>query len=90
MCPSIPVVIARARASAENGEAGGQQMLGTYYSEGVIMKQDKVEAYAWFTLAGAKDRTALEQTMTPQQIADGQKRAKQLQAQIEARHKDAK
>ena len=89
VCPSIPVAIARARASAENGEAGGQQMLGTYYSEGVIMKQDKVEAYAWFTLAGAKDRAALEQTMTPQQIADGQKRAKQLQAKIDARRKDA-
>lgn len=90
VCPSIPVVLARARASAEQGEATGQRQLGTFYAEGMILKQDKVEAYAWLSLAAAKELEALEQGMSPPQIADGRKRAKQLQAQIEARRKAAK
>jgi len=89
-CPTIPMVIARARAAAENGEAYGQHNLGVYYSEGVILKQDKVEAYAWLSLAGSKELEALKKTMSPQQITDGQKRARQLQEQIEARRKNGK
>lgn len=57
------------------------------------MEKDYAEAYAWYNLASktdedaAKNRDDLEKKMSPQQVADAQKRTKELRAQIEAKLK---
>src|SRR5206468_2564728 len=48
------------------------------YGGGVGVKQDKVEAYKWYRLAGYCARGNLNQlilNLTPEEIAEGQKRA---------------
>ena len=60
------------------------------------MEKDYGEAYAWLNLASktreqaAKARDGLEKTMSQQQVADAQKRTKELREQIEARRKSGK
>ena len=50
------------------------------------MEKDYAEAYAWCNLASktdkaaAKNRDTLEKKMSPQQVAEGQKRTKELRA----------
>ena len=55
--------------------------------EGVI--EDDVEAYAWFNVAAAKgqkqaadNRDKIKKTMTPEQIAEGQKRSREIMKSI--------
>lgn len=84
----LPAVI---KAQAETGDNFAQSRLGIMYCEGRGMEKDFVEGYAWLNLAArtddaaAKQRDALELRMTPQQIAEAQKRTKELRAAIEAR-----
>ena len=53
------------------------------------MEKDYVDAYAWFNLAAAngsenagKARNTSEKKMSPQQVADAQKRTKELKKLI--------
>jgi len=62
------------RAAAEQGGAEAQYNLGLMYLEGLGVKQDNVEAYAWIRTAAAQGklgtleiRQALLREMTPSQ-----------------------
>ena len=59
-------------------------------SKGQGVSQDYVEAHMWFSLAGAKGITAgrnnrdeVEKVMTPEQITEAQKRARDWKPAIE-------
>ena len=79
------------RAKAETGNTEAQTQLGGMYGDGHGVEKDFVEAYAWLNLAAkfdeksAKQRDSLELRMTPQQIADAQKRTKELRVAIETK-----
>jgi hypothetical protein len=69
---------------AEQGNADAQFMLGYMYASGKGVLQDYIQAHVWFNLSAAqgvekaaasRDRTA--QVMTPQQIAEAQKIARE-------------
>jgi TPR repeat protein len=70
------------RKAAEQNDADAQLNLGVYYAEGVGVAQDQVEAYMWLVLAAGqgdenakKGTTILENKMTREQIAQGQRLA---------------
>lgn len=77
------------RLSAEQGNAGAQNNLGVKYDNGKGVPQDYVQAHMWFNLAaaGLKDKTDREGAasnrdiaagkMTPAQIAEAQKLARE-------------
>ena len=79
------------RKAAEQGLALAQYDLGVCYKIGKGVEKDYVEAYAWCNLASAtnkfagKTRDDLEKEMSPQQIADAQKRTRELRAIVEAK-----
>ncbi len=81
------------RKAAEQNFAEAQYNLGFCYYHGEGVEKDYAEAYAWFNLASKTDKEAakyrdlLEKKMSPQQVADAQKRTKELRAQIEAQLK---
>src|SRR5260370_24370165 len=69
------------RLAADQGNADGQNNLGLMYVNGWGVPQDYVAAHMWFNLAAAgglkdaatnRDRVAAK--MTPQQIAEAEKR----------------
>ena len=79
------------RKATEQGFAAAQYNLGCCYYNGEGVPKDYVEAYAWLNLAAGngnteatKGRDELEKKY-PQQIADGQKRSRELAALIEAK-----
>jgi hypothetical protein len=81
------------KASASKGFTMAQDQLAECYANGLGVPKDFVEAYAYYnlTILGDWDRDrllALESKMTPQQIYEGQKRTKELQAEIEAYMRD--
>lgn len=84
------------RIAAEQGSDAGQNNLGTMYFQGRGTERDFVEAYAWWNLSAttsqtaAKNRDGAEQLMTPQQVAEAQRRTKELRALVAARIKAAK
>ncbi len=69
----------RLHEGAESDYKIAQFYLGEMYCEGRGIEQDLVEAYKWFNLAcislkdASKARDKLEQEMSPEQIAEGQK-----------------
>lgn len=72
------------RALAEQGDAGGQFGLGVLYGNGKGVPQDYVQAHMWLNLAAAqghKDadyfRDILAKKMTPAQIAEANRLARQ-------------
>jgi len=79
------------RKAADQGYAKAQYVLGYCYSNGEGVAQDDIEAYAYWNLAGIthevarKNVTILEKRMSADQIAAGQKRAKVMQKEIEAK-----
>ena len=81
------------RKAAEQNFAEAQTNLGFGYASGQGVEKDYAEAYAWYNIASktsadaAKNRDDLEKIMSPQQVADAQKRTKELRAQIEAKLK---
>ena len=81
------------RKAAEQNHAWAQFNLGFSYATGQGVEKDYLEAYAWYNLAAkteeiaAKNRDDLEKKMCPQQVADAQKRTKELREQIEAKLK---
>jgi TPR repeat protein len=73
------------RKAAEQSLALAQTTLGVCYEQGNGVAKDQVEAYKWLLLAarqgdeGAKYiMTVLESKLTPEQIAEGQKRAREF------------
>ncbi len=72
------------RLAAEQGYAGAQYNLGFMYVTGRGVQQDHVQAYLWFNLAAAqgneldrKVRDGLAEMMTPAQLADAQRLARE-------------
>ncbi len=72
------------RPLAERGKAVAQWSLGIMYERGRSVPQDYVQAYRWYTLAAAKGlkeavkgRDFLEKRMTPTQLAEAQRLARE-------------
>jgi TPR repeat protein len=84
------------RNAAEQGDAEAQFDLGVAYTRGQGVPQDYLEAHKWANLAAARahsnvqqqyaeNRDALTKRMTPAQIAEAQKLAREWQAAFDAR-----
>ena len=64
--------------------------MGLRYKNGTVVKQDLVEAFAYFNLASdthedaPKERDLIEGQLTKEQKALGQRRTKEMQAQIDS------
>jgi uncharacterized protein len=72
------------RKAAEQGDAKGQLSLGIMYGDGTGVPQDYVEAHKWYNLAAvegtenaSKFRDIIAKKMTPEQIAEAQKLARE-------------
>jgi TPR repeat protein len=72
------------RKAAEQGDATGQFSLGLAYEQGDGVPQDYVLAHMWYNLAAAqgagvaaKARDELAAAMTPEQIAEAQRLARE-------------
>ena len=72
------------RLAAEQGHAGAQVLLGTMYHLGQGIPRDDVLAHMWVTLAAAhgiavavKWRDLFEKSMTPAQLAQAQRLARE-------------
>jgi TPR repeat protein len=80
------------RKAAEQGNVTGQGGLGLAYFMGQGVPEDYVEAYKWFNLAAAQGDTntlafreqsqQLCKLMTPDQVAEGQRRASAFQPRL--------
>jgi TPR repeat protein len=73
---------------AEEGDALAQYNLGVMYANGQGVPQDYIQASMWVNLAAAqgqeeavKGREILTKEMTPEQIAEAQRLAREWQAQ---------
>jgi len=86
------------RLAAEQGNAEGQVNLGTMYAEGQGVPQDYALAHKWLNLAAAKGGTTrgiavkargiVASEMTPEQIAEAQRLAREWMAGVEKRMKN--
>jgi len=66
------------RPLAEKGDPDAQINLGNMYFDGNGVPQDYVQAHKWFDLAGSRlYRDTLAAKMTPAQIAEAQKLARE-------------
>ena len=72
------------RPLAEQGDATAQYNLGFFYDNGLSVPQDRVSAYMWFSLSAAQGkegaatfRDLIARRMTPAQIAEAQKLARE-------------
>jgi TPR repeat protein len=77
------------RRAANQGDVDSQAALGLVYKDGIGVPQDFVEAHKWYNLAAStvrypnirseliKRRDELSSVMTPSQIADAQKLARE-------------
>ena len=70
--------------AADQGDAAAQLKLGAMYYEGKGVPQDYIQARMWFGLAGAsgeaggiKNQDIVAGKMTPDQIAEAQRRARE-------------
>jgi TPR repeat protein len=70
--------------SAERGFKDAHWLLGKMYAKGLGVPQDYVQAHKWYNLGatlgskdGAKDRDEVAMKMTPAQIAEAQKLARE-------------
>ena len=77
------------RKAAKDGDTNAMFYLGRMYANGEGVIEDDVEAYAWFNVAAAKGhkmaaeiRDKIKKTMTPEQIAEGQKRSREIMKSI--------
>ena len=78
------------RVGAEKGNASAQFSLGFMYEKGQGVPQDYVQAYMWFNLAAAQStkgaaewREHIAARMTPAQIAEAQKLAREWKPKLE-------
>ena len=77
------------RTAAELGDADVMFLLGLMYDAGRDVLEDNVEAYAWFNVAAvngqkqaAESRETIRKEMTPEQIAEGQTRSREIMKSI--------
>ncbi len=83
------------RKAAEQNDPNAQYSLGVCYFSGEGVEKDRVEAYAWISLAAEKDEIAggnradVAKKLSLLQIADAEKRTKELRAMIDARLKSS-
>ena len=75
------------RKAAEQGDAKGLLMLGSMYRLGNGVEQDNVEAYKWYSLSevagfapAAEARDGAAKSLTPEQIAEGKRRAAEFKS----------
>ena len=75
------------RLAAQQGDASAQYNLGLMYARGEGVVQDYVKGHSWFNLGAAsgnansvQGRDIVAKLMTPQQIGDAQKLARDCQA----------
>ncbi len=75
------------RPLAERGHAGAQVLLGGMYARGEGVPKDYTEALRWYRLAAAQGdedaftaRETLEKKMTPAQIAEAHRLAREWKA----------
>ncbi len=91
--------VAWCRQAADQGDADAQYILGLAYANGVGVPQDDVEAHKWRSLAASRatgdrqkkyaaTRDQLAEALTPVQLAEAQKLAKEWQAAFEKRQAD--
>ncbi|MCH2211043.1 MAG: sel1 repeat family protein [Fuerstiella sp.] len=79
------------RSAAEQEHAQAQLNLGLMYSKGQGTPEDAVEAYAWLCLAAAQledavsHRDQTKETLTPEQLEQGQLRETELLEQVDNR-----
>lgn len=79
------------RKAADQGNGLAQLNLGACYAEGLGITKNEIEAYAYWTIAKTKNNkpqenlSILEKKLSLNQIAAGQKRAAELQKEIEAK-----
>ncbi len=83
------------RRAAEQGNAVAQIRLGRQYAEGVGLSRDYVQAFKWFTVAAqrgsdsyartnaAKGRDDTAMKMTPAQVADAERLARDWKPKME-------
>lgn len=75
------------RKASEQGYVLAQYSLGDCYAEGKGVAKDQIEAYAYWNQGtveyARKKLAALEKQMTPEQIAAGKKRTKELRRELE-------
>jgi len=72
------------RLAADQGHAKAQYRIGLMYYQGKGVIRDNVQAHKWFNIAGENgykmgghDRGLIEKFMTPDQITDAQKLARE-------------
>ena len=75
------------RPLAEQGNANAQYNLGVLYDNGLGVPQDRVRAYMWLNLAAMQGRESaatirdlVARLMTPVQISEAQKMAREWKA----------
>ena len=84
------------RRAAEQGHATAQYNLGILYADGKAVPRDYIEAHKWVNLAAARTtsefqkqfadaRDRISKTMTPEQIAEAQTRARLWMQEFGAR-----
>jgi TPR repeat protein len=78
------------RKAAEQGNAHAQLLVGSMYDVGQGVPQDYIEAYKWYNLAAAQNQTnaihhrdRISDSMTPSQIAEGQRLSREFVARKE-------
>ncbi len=84
------------RRGAEQGDADAQYNLGVMYVNGQGVAQKYVQAHLWFSLAASRlppgenrniavqDRDAVEKLMTPAQVAEAQRLAREWKPKAQA------
>jgi TPR repeat protein len=72
------------RPLADQGDANAQYILGVFYNNGLGVPQDYVRSYMWLNLAATQGRESaatfrdlVARLMTPAQIAEAQKLARE-------------
>jgi len=76
------------RKAAEQGDTNGQLSLGDAYANGYGVPKNYIEAYKWLSLAASQgdepvrnDLSNLEMRMTPEQVAEAQRLAREFKPQ---------
>ncbi len=84
MAKDYAEAVRRLRKAADQGDAAAQDALGGMYVFGLGVKQDFVQAHMWYNLAaaqgeklGRENRDLLAKQMTPAQITEAQKLARE-------------
>ena len=78
------------RRAADQGHSLAQAYLGLSYATGLGVPQDNIHAYMWLSLAAARgdqdaisNRNRVARQMTPAQIAEAQKLAREWKSKPE-------